>query len=74
MTPKIHETVDMHLGTIREDAFVEIAFYGGSFTAIEKEQQEEFLRHAPGYVRAGKFRRYAYRPGRTGSTVEYLSC
>lgn len=67
MTPgKIHETVDMHLGTIREDAFVEIAFYGGSFTAIEKEQQEEFLRHAYGYVRAGKVSeiRVSTRPDR----------
>ncbi|HPV02525.1 MAG TPA: radical SAM protein [Clostridiales bacterium] len=67
MTPdKIHETVDAHLATAGEDAFVEIAFYGGSFTAIEMEQQEEFLRHAFSYVKAGKVSeiRVSTRPDR----------
>ena len=37
-----------------EDAQIEIAFFGGSFTAIEKEKQEELLEVAYEYIKAGK--------------------
>ena len=37
-----------------EDAQIEIAFFGGSFTAIEKEKQEELLQLAYEYVKDGK--------------------
>ena len=37
-----------------EDAQIEIAFFGGSFTAIEKEKQEELLGLAYEYVKDGK--------------------
>ena len=38
----------------KENAQVEIAFFGGSFTAIEKEKQEELLKLAYEYVKNGK--------------------
>ncbi len=37
-----------------EDSQVEIAFYGGSFTAIKKEKQEELLKLAYEYIKEGK--------------------
>ncbi len=37
-----------------EDAQVEIAFYGGSFTAIEQEKQEELLSLAYEYIEKGQ--------------------
>lgn len=38
----------------KEDAEVEIAFFGGSFTAIEEKQQEELLQVAYKYIKEGK--------------------
>lgn len=38
----------------KEEADVEIAFFGGSFTAIEEKQQEELLQVAYKYIKAGK--------------------
>lgn len=67
MTPeKIDETVNTYLGTIGRDTFTEIAFYGGSFTAIDKEQQEVFLSKAWSYVSAGRIEeiRISTRPDR----------
>lgn len=47
--------IDNYLESIKnENAKVEIAFYGGSFTAIEKEKQEELLQIAYQYVKEGK--------------------
>lgn len=55
MTPeKINEIVDGHLKTINQEAFIEIAFYGGSFTAIDKELRQSFLKEAYKYITAGK--------------------
>ena len=38
----------------KENAQIEIAFFGGSFTAIEKEKQEELLQLAYEYIKEGK--------------------
>ena len=47
--------IEEHLKSIsNEDAEVEIAFFGGSFTAIEEEKQEELLKVAYEYVKDGK--------------------
>ena len=47
--------IDNYLASInKEDAEIEIAFFGGSFTAIEKEKQEELLKVAYEYVKEGK--------------------
>ena len=47
--------IENYLKNIKEeDSQVEIAFYGGSFTAIEKEKQEELLSLAYEYIKKGK--------------------
>ena len=47
--------IDNYLKSIKdEDAQIEIAFFGGSFTAIEKEKQEELLQVAYEYIQSGK--------------------
>ncbi len=47
--------IDDYLESIKnEDAEIEIAFYGGSFTAIEPSLQEELLETAYEYIKDGK--------------------
>lgn len=47
--------IDDYLESIKsEEAQVEIAFYGGSFTAIETKLQEELLETAYEYIKDGK--------------------
>ena len=47
--------IDDYLNSIQgEDSQVEIAFFGGSFTAIEPEKQEELLQVAYEYIENGK--------------------
>ncbi len=47
--------IDEYLNSIKnEDAEVEIAFFGGSFTAIEEELQEELLKVAYEYIKEGR--------------------
>ena len=47
--------IDNYLKNIkRENAQIEIAFYGGSFTAIETQIQEELLQVAYQYVKSGQ--------------------
>ena len=49
------EIIDNYLKNIKdEEAQIEIAFFGGSFTAIEKEKQEELLQVAHEYIKEGK--------------------
>ncbi len=55
----IEKIVDEHLSSIlsrvsREDAYIEIAFFGGSFTGIEIERQKELLTVANKYLKDGK--------------------
>lgn len=49
----VKATTESYLDTLPE-AYTEIAFYGGSFTGIEKEKQEELLKSAYEYVKRGK--------------------
>lgn len=52
---KAKEIIENYLKSIKaEDAQIEIAFFGGSFTAIEKEKQEELLQVAYEYIKQGK--------------------
>ena len=47
--------IDNYLQSIKdEEAVVEIAFYGGSFTAIDEKLQEELLETAYEYIKEGK--------------------
>lgn len=56
MTPEIaDEQIQKALKTMPEDAdCVEIGFFGGSFTGIDKDLQREFLSAAKKYKEAGK--------------------
>ncbi len=50
-----NEIIEKYLKSIeKEDAEVEIAFFGGSFTAIEEKEQEELLQVAYKYIKEGK--------------------
>lgn len=48
--------IDKHLETIKKekDTFIEIAFFGGSFTAVDEEFQNMMLELANEYIKAGK--------------------
>ena len=49
--PAVRKTVDSYLETIdREKCSVEIAFFGGSFTAVPQELQRELLESVQDYV------------------------
>lgn len=54
MTPDdAHRQIEAHLTTIPPDATVEIAFFGGSFTAIPQGEMEALLQIAAPYVTSG---------------------
>ena len=41
----VKDTIEYYLKNFKDDhKYVEVAFFGGSFTAIEKEKQEELLK------------------------------
>lgn len=46
--------IDSALLTIEDDASVEIAFFGGSFTGIEREMMISLLEIASGYIKCGR--------------------
>ncbi len=62
-------TIEETLETVGKDSFVEIAFFGGSFTGIEKERQKEYLSLAGEYIKSGRASgiRISTRP-------DYISC
>jgi len=52
---KIEETIELYLKNIRDkEAKIEVAFFGGSFTGIDEQKQEEFLEVAYQYIKQGK--------------------
>ncbi len=53
-TKKIPQIIETHLATMEPDDEVEIAFYGGSFTAIDPSIQESFLAEAFHYTNNGR--------------------
>lgn len=62
---KAKEIIDNYLESMADkEAQIEIAFFGGSFTAIEKEKQEELLQVAYEYIKSGKVKsiRISTRP------------
>ncbi len=50
----MRSTIEDHLASIKDNSYVEIGFYGGSFTGIEKEQQLQLLKIAKEYIDNGK--------------------
>ena len=68
----IEKTINFYLENIRDkDAQKEVAFFGGSFTGIEVEKQEEFLQTAYKYIKAGKINsiRISTRPDYIDKTI-----
>lgn len=61
---KIHEIIDSHLSTLNTDSDIEIAFFGGNFTALNISLQKEYLRIAQSYIKEGKVDgiRFSTRP------------
>lgn len=49
----IRKTIEDHLRT-SGDAYVEIGFYGGSFTGIPMEEQKRYLEIGYSYIKAGR--------------------
>ena len=51
----VKNTIEFYLKNFKEkEAYVEVAFFGGSFTGIDEKLQEEFLSAAYEYIQAGK--------------------
>ncbi len=51
----LKETIEYYLSSFKEkDSYKEIAFFGGSFTAIDVKFQEELLQTANEYIQQGK--------------------
>lgn len=53
-TKKIPQIIQTHLSTMGPNDEIEIAFYGGSFTAIDQSIQESFLAEAFRYMSDGR--------------------
>lgn len=53
-TKKIPQIIETHLATMEPNDKIEIAFYGGSFTAIDQSIQESFLVEAFRYMSDGR--------------------
>lgn len=51
---EIIEIIENHLATIPEEAECEVAFFGGSFTGIERKEMDRYLNIAYGYVKKGR--------------------
>lgn len=72
-TPQMaEETIKQYLKTIDTDNFhTEIAFYGGSFTAIDIDYQTELLKVAYKYVKSGNIKgiRLSTRPDAIDDTI-----
>lgn len=72
----IRKTVDTHMATMKDAARAEIAFYGGSFSGLPKEEQIRFLELANEYVKQGRVEkiRISTRPDYiTREILDYLS-
>ncbi len=71
-TPQsVSETIDTWLTTLAEVPTVEVAFYGGSFTALPMEEQSAYLSIAQGYKTRGQIQRIhlSTRPDYIDQTV-----
>lgn len=67
--------IESHLGTVRPGTTLEIGFYGGSFTGIERKLQLIYLSTAYEYVRSGEVSsiRLSTRPDYIdGEVLDYL--
>lgn len=61
----VKDTIEFYLENFKDDSkYVEVAFYGGSFTAIEDAKQNELLEAANEFIKNGKVKsiRISTRP------------
>ena len=68
---RVREAIDTALSTLDPDAEVEIAYFGGSFTAIDRSLMLDLLSLAQFYVDAGQVNgiRFSTRPDAVGEDV-----
>jgi histone acetyltransferase (RNA polymerase elongator complex component) len=61
---EVKNTIDAHLSTWNGPGPREVAFYGGTFTGLPIDAQEEYLKTAHSYIEAGKIQsiRISTRP------------
>ena len=51
----VEETIEYYLKNFKDDSkYVEVAFYGGSFTAIDERKQNELLEAANEFIKQGR--------------------
>ncbi|HHV29316.1 elongator complex protein 3 [Acetivibrio mesophilus] len=61
---KMISIIESHIRSACEDAYIEIGFYGGSFTGIDREEQYRYLETANRYIKKGRVKgiRLSTRP------------
>jgi histone acetyltransferase (RNA polymerase elongator complex component) len=72
---KMVSEIESYLSTASKDTCIELAFYGGSFTGIEKSEQFKFLKIANEYIKKGNIKaiRLSTRPDYiSGDILDYL--
>ena len=67
----VKDIVERYLKTMPESRIINIAFFGGSFTGIPVDLQEQYLKEAFGFVRTGRITgiRLSTRPDYINETV-----
>jgi histone acetyltransferase (RNA polymerase elongator complex component) len=50
----IVHTIEQHLQSVQPNTMVQIAFFGGTFTAMPRHEQEEYLQLVQPYVQSGQ--------------------
>lgn len=68
---RFHKTIQQSLATAQSGAFVEVAFFGGSFTGIEAQRMERLLGWANEYIKSGAVQgiRISTRPDYIDATI-----
>lgn len=61
---EVSDQINIYSSTLDDSTYIELAFFGGSFTGIEEHLQESYLKLAAEYKRAGKIQaiRLSTRP------------
>lgn len=70
----IRKTVDTHMATMKDAGRVEIAFYGGSFSGLPREEQIRFLELANEYIKQGRVEKIRISTRPDYITREILDC